>query len=44
MEIHDEADLKKVIDEINNPDRRNMEQNSTNIISSETVPDFDQHL
>ena len=40
-EIHDEADLEKVIDEINNPDRSNMESNSTNIISSETVPDFD---
>ena len=40
-EIHDEVDLEKVIDEINNPDRSNMEPNSTNIISSETVPDFD---
>ena len=40
-EIYDEADLEKVIDEINNPDRSNMESKSTNIISSETVPDFD---
>ena len=40
-EIYDEADLEKVIDEINTPDRSNMESNSTNIISSETVPYFD---
>ena len=40
-EIHDEADLVKVIDEINPPDRSNMQSNSTNIISIETVPDFD---
>ena len=40
-EIRDVADLEKFIDEINNPDRSNMESNSTNIISSETVPDFD---
>ncbi|KAI6646071.1 hypothetical protein LOD99_9519 [Oopsacas minuta] len=40
-EIHDEADLENVIDEINNPDRSYMQSNGTNIISSETVPDFD---
>ena len=43
-EIHDEADLEKVIDEINTNDRSYMESHSTNIISSETVPDFDLTL
>ena len=40
LKIHDEADMEKVIHEIKNPDRSYTELNSTNIISSETVPDY----